>query len=290
MRTNAIIRIVLFSIAIFVLLGILGLGLGVTTFMADFSGSNPSGEISHDPVRVDSEAVTIDPESIRELDIEWAAGTITIQPSDEVSKIHISETNPSDEKYKMVCTQSGNTVSIQFCKESIKFPSFGINANFSKDLLILVPMDWGCEVLEIDAASADVKINGLTIGEMEFDGASGVCELVDCTVGFMDIDVASGNVSFSGSLVSLDFDGASADCTLVLSNCPYSIDLDGMSGDLDITLPADCGFTARIDGMSSSFSTDFETQYRDGAYVSGDGACQIQVSAMSGDVTIRMED
>lgn len=287
MKTNAIIRIVLFSIAIFVLLGILGLGLGITSFMVDFGDHEQSDEISHSPAQMDSGAVTADPGKIRELEIEWAAGTITIQPSADITEIRIAENEPSDDRYKMVCSHSGDTVSIQFCKESIKFPSFGITTDISKDLLILVPADWICGSLEIDAASADVMISGLSIRELDFDGASGNCELKDCTVGSMDIDAASGNVSFSGSLDSLDFDGASADCTLVLSNCPDRIDLDGMSGDLDITLPADCGFTARIDGLSVNFSTDFEAQNYDGTYVHGDGACKINVDAMSGDVMIR---
>ena len=35
MKTSAIFRIILFSIALFLLLGVLGLSLGVTTFMAN---------------------------------------------------------------------------------------------------------------------------------------------------------------------------------------------------------------------------------------------------------------
>ncbi len=287
MRTNAIIRIVLFSIAIFVLLGILGLGLGATTFMAVFDESRSSSEITNTPDQAEPASYIADASHIRELEIEWAAGSITIVPNGDLSDIRISETELSDEKYKMVCNQSGDSLTIQFCKESFRFPSFGISTDISKDLLIQVPSDWVCDSLEIDAASADLKITGLTIRELDFDGASGVCELSDCIVGTMDIDAASGNVSFSGSLDFLDFDGASADCVLLLTNHPERIDLDGMSGDLDITLPADCGFTAKIDGLSSGFTSDFETVLRNGCHIHGDGACRIDIDAMSGNVVIR---
>ena len=290
MKTNAVIRIILFSIAIFILLGILGLGLGITGYMVDFDSIRSSSQITHSPEEIESPSFTADASRIREMEIEWAAGSITIEPNADITDIRVSEPQVSDEKYKMVCSRSGDTLSIQFCKESIRFPNFGVTTDISKDLLIQVPADWICGSLEIDTASADVEIRGMTIRELDFDGASGVCDLTDCTVETMDIDVASGDVRFSGSLDSLDFDGASADCILVLTNHPDRIDLDSMSGDLDITLPADCGFTAQVDSLSSSFSSNFETQNLDGAYIYGDGSCKINVDAMSCDVTIRKAD
>ena len=96
-----------------------------------------------------------------------------------------------------------------------------------------------------------------------------------------------GEVIFSGHLDCLDFDGASGDCTLKLTNCPSSIDLDGMSGDLDITLPSDCGFIVNSDGLSSDFTTDFDIKTINGSHHYGDGSCRIEVDALSGRVCIR---
>lgn len=315
MRTSAIIRIILFSVAIFLLLGILGLGLGITTFMCRFSGeqTHTSGEVTHVPEKVDStnspensaagiipqdttvsteslQAVsgtyTYDAARIREIEIDWAAGSITIQPVADLTEIQITETEPSDDKYRMVCKQSGDTLSIQYCKSSIQFPSFGITADSAKDLVILVPADWICRSLEIDAASADVMLQDLTVEELDFDGASGCCDLINCNVGSMDLDAASGNIRFSGCLDSLDFDGASGDCTLVLTNCPRYVDLDGVSGRLDITLPSDCGFSVDTDGLRCDFTTDFTTETRNGRYHCGNGSCSIDIDAISGSVRI----
>lgn len=295
MKTSAIFRIILFSTALFFLLGVLGLSLGVTTFMTRFSSDHTSGEVAKAPEKeVESwsasetdpfNRVTADANQIRILEIEWAAGSIILEPSDSATEILIQESNVDDEKYRMVCRQNGDTLSIQFCQDSIKLPSFGIKTD-AKDLRITVPADWVCYSLEIDAASADVNIKNMTIQELDFDGASGACSLVNCNVGSMDLDAASGNVHFSGCLDSLDFDGASADCTLELTNCPSHIDLDGMSGKLDITLPSDCGFSVRTEGLSSSFTTDFNTQLRNGYHYYGDGSCLIEIDALSGDVCI----
>ena len=287
MKTSAIFRIILFSIALFLLLGVLGLSLGVTTFMARFSSAQTSGEVAQAPELLEAESwsapetdpsnfITADPSTIRVLEIEWAAGSITIEPSDTATEILIQESDVNNEKYRMVCRQNGDTLSIQFCRDSIKFPSFGISTD-AKDLKITVPADWICYSLEIDAASADVNIQNMTIQELDFDGASGTCSLVNCDVGSLDLDAASGNVRFSGCLDSLDFDGASADCTLELTNCPSHIDLDGMSGKLDLTLPSDCGFSVSTEGLSSNFTTDFKTTLRNGHHYYGDGSCLIDL-------------
>ena len=291
MKTNAIVRIVLFSIAIIVLLGILLAGLAFGLFMYD-SNSFLSSTTSYNqvlPATSDGMTTqgTLDASVIRNLDIEWVSGSIFIQPDENAADITISETYVDSAKYQMVCKQSGNTLKIQYCKDSVTFPSFGINIDFLKDLVITVPKDWVCNSLDIDAASANVVVNDLTIGEVEFDGASGTCNFVNCNVDQLDVDGASGDIRFSGTLNTLDFDGASASCYLEVTNVPSRISMDGMSGNLDLTLPEDCGFTVSIEAMSSDFHSDFPTTMAGGDYVYGDGSCRISFNGMSGDLTIR---
>lgn len=291
MKPNAIIRIVLFSLAILVLLGLLLAGLAFGLFMHDtdsFTHSTTS-EVTNLPIASDGTTTqgAADADQIRNLNIEWVSGSIVIQPDANTTDITISETYVDNTKNQMVYKQSGNTLEIQYCKDSISFPSFGINVDFSKDLIITVPADWVCENLNIDAASANVIVNDLTIGKVEFDGASGTCNFVNCNVDQLDIDGASGDVKFSGTLNVLDFDGASAGCYLEVTNVPDQISMDGMSGDLDLTLPENCGFTVSIDAMSSDFHCDFPTTMSDGDYVYGDGSCRISFNGMSGDLTIR---
>lgn len=295
MRINPILRIVLFSIALIFLLGILGIGLGFTGFMTEYKSGQTT--IIHQPDQIqtsgnsgiqgifaDSEVHNF-PASVRELDIEWAAGSITVAPSPNVTEIQVTENSTGSDKYKMVCRREGSTLEIRFSEQTHHFPSFGINTD-SKDLVILVPEDWTCGSLEIDAAAADVYISGLTIDKLDFDGASGSCNLDNCTVTNMDVDAASGEVVFSGNLDRLDFDGASGDCTLVLTSCPSRIELDGMSGNLDITLPSDCGFIVNTEGLSTDFTTDFATKTINGAHHYGDGSCLIEIEALSGKVCI----
>lgn len=274
MKSNAIFRIVLFSVAIVILLGILCVGIAAGLYMADFNFSEQGGTISS--------SGSVPANEIRNISIEWAAGSITFL-RDDVDTITFSESSRSQDNEKMVWKQSGDELEIDFCETD---HHFGLSFDGSKDLTVTVPRDWECGELELDVASASVEIEGMTIGSLNFDGASGICTLADCQISTLDMDIASGNVVFSGCLDQLDFDGASADLTLEVSNTPKHISMDTASGDLDLTLPETCGFTVKLNALSGRFTSDFSTTSVDGCHVYGDGSCSIDVSAMSGDVFI----
>lgn len=286
MKTNAIIRIIVFSLAIIVLSTILLSVLDQNYYIADgkIQSYEMAGPVPTESVReVNQHDIST---QIQNIEIEWVAGSITIHRSDSLSNIHVSETCPAESEHKMVVKQSGQTLKIQFSDETIKLSSFGINVDVSKDLVITVPRNWNCNNLEIETASAEVLIDGMTIHEFDFDGASGVCNITNCDIQEMDIDTASGNVGFSGTLETLDCDAASADCKIEVTNIPRSVKLDAMSGDLELILPPDAGFTCNLDSMSGSFNSDFEFRTISETYIHGDGSCKINVSALSGDVSI----
>lgn len=297
MKSSAIIRIILFSIAILVLLGIFVSVMVFRSFMIDLDESGIIDTVQEifevresDEIRIDGNGRSgeYDATQVRDLEIDWVAGTIIIQPGD-TDTIRFEESAVSDTKYQMITKRSGDKLVLQFCEESVGSFGFGINYSndLSKDLVITVPLDWVCDSLEIDTASARVEIRNLQINEVDFDGASGLCIFENCSIAELDIDTASGDVEFSGTLNTLDFDAASANFHGNLQNTPNSLKMDTMSGDLDITLPEDCGFVATLDTMSGDFSSDFQTTISNGKYTYGNGVCKINVKAMSGDVTIR---
>ena len=275
MRTNAIIRIIIFSIVVVVLLSILGVGIAANHLMVDFDPHFSSAQGTA------SSTGTADATVVRNLSIDWAAGHITIRPAD-VTAITLTETGAAEDD-PMVWLQSGDTLKVASVKEETLFH---IGSVPSKDLLIEVPRDWSCESLEVETAAADLTVENLAIGKVDFDGASGVFRFTGCTVDGMDIDTASGDIYFDGSLNSLECDAASADCEIILTNHPVSIDMDMASGDLDLTLPGSCGFTATLEALSGHLDTDFQITRTGKGFTAGDGACRIDISAMSGDMFI----
>ena len=300
MKTNAIIRIVIFSLVILVLSSILVGGIALRDRGFDWVYRLHQGSEEVSPISADSAEHHENEENhdytssaqrtsgkIDELSIDWASGSITIQPGD-TDEILYEETGDFDSANAMVAKVSGSKLTIQYCKDgSFLKGGFSFGGSLHKDLTITVPRDWVCRELEIDVASADLDIRDLTIQEFDFDGASGSCTLTDCAVGEMSLDTASGDITFSGTLDALDCDSASAKLQLELRNTPRSIDMDTASGSLTMVLPEDCGFTVSLDALSGRFSSDFATTTQNGHHIYGDGSCKINVSSMSGGVTIR---
>lgn len=279
MKRNAIVRICIYSLLILVLLGLLAGFLFMPRGFAWTHRNGASTELAADTVQ------TLSPDEVSSISIEWALGDIIVNASDNAKFVAFHEEKSPSAK-PLVYDVRGGQLNIQFWEG--KNSGFGnLNNASSKDLFITVPKDFDLRELELDMASGKVKLEGLTMGELDFDGADVDMTLDACTVRSMDVDAASGEIKFDGALDELNMDSASASFEGTFRNHPRSIDMDGMSNDLDITLPEDCGFTVTIDGMSNRFTSDYSTTSRNGAHVYGDGSCRIDVDGMSGSVIIR---
>ena len=283
MKTNAIIRIILLSLAIVILSGILVVALFGTQF-----SFLPNSEIEAKVETIEiNNTRTIDASTIRELEIEWANGSIILEPVAETDQLTVQESGASSDEYHTVWTVSEDRLYIGFSEDYLKIPTVGFHESITKNLIIQVPIAWYCQELSIEAASADVTIRNLTIDELDFDGASGKFTFDNCTVRNLDIKTASGDVTFNGSLNELDYSGMSANFQGNLQNKPQELTLESMSGTLNICLPDDCGFTLVHSSVSGQIHSEFDTHQKNNHLIHGDGSCEITVKAMSGDVHIR---
>jgi len=299
MKSNAIIRIIIWSIVTAALVGMLVLGLFPWLIRDSVFNDHPPAEtaipvpLATTPGQIlpNNETLTQPADTIREIEINWVAGDIIIMATD-VTEITISESDTTDEQYPMVFQTKGNELEIKYCEDRL-MSGIGISfaADFSKDLYIEVPKSWNGHSIEINAADANVEMHNITLQELDIDGASGTCDFQNCTIGDLDIDAASGSIYYLGTLDKLDLDGASVSFTGDLQNTPNRMDVDSMDGKLDIALPEDCGFTVTMEGLSSRMSSEFYgTSMKNGSHVYGDGRCRINVDGMNCDVTIRKLD
>ncbi len=277
MKTNAIVRIVLLSIVIFVLLGILLAGLGIGLYSAVTDSDSSEYTTSIEPL------VCLDPSTIRRIQVEWVAGSIQVLAAD-TEAITFSESGHTNENQKMVWKQSGDTLTIQYKRPQIQF---GFFSEPSKDLLITVPQDWNCAEFDIETVSGDVTIDGVLGQALDVEGVSAACNFRECFFDKVNISTVSGDVNYAGSLDRFSCEAVSARCELSLHANARQIELDGVSGDLIVQLPAGCGFTADLDTASGDVNISQETRREGGRYVHGDGSCQIEVSTASGDLEIR---
>lgn len=278
MKRNAIFRMILFGFLTVVLVGILISGIALKKYQMPgivVRKSFDAPEVSGNKFNA---------EEIDRLKIEWAAGKIVIVPTDR-DDITVTEELLGGDK-TMVLKKDGSTLYVEYCEDNISL-SFGSNNNLKKNLYISVPQDWDCKELEIDAASATVQVEHLTIEEVESSTASGAHAFTNCQVEKLKMETVSGNLDFTGSLDKLDFNGVSAQANLVLSNQPKSIQLESVSGDLNLTLPEGCGFTVDKDTVSGRVSSELPTTEQNGKIVYADGHCEIEVEGVSASVHIR---
>lgn len=274
-KENAIIRIVIFSIVIILLLGILVAGLGIGTFIGRFRYSTSGGQAVS--------SGEVDAAQVKDLNIQWVSGSVTIQPGD-TDTIQFSEDADVPEDEKLVWKLNGDTLVIQFCRATI---FSGFEANYSKNLVVTVPEDWVCGTLELELVSVEAEVTNLTANRIEVENVSGECQFEECSTDSFSAETVSGGVDFTGTLRKLSFDTVSADCTAILYSAPMELELDGVSGNLDITLPADCGFTAEIDSASGTIRSDFSAAVSGDRYSYGDGSCHIDGDTLSGNIVIR---
>ena len=301
MKNNAILRIVLFCILLVVLVAILAVVLtgwmgarnygqmyGMTVVQEPVE--NVPGEVSAAPnpdtgeIPVPVEALNtaeVSAAGVSEIKIEWVAGTVKVQPGD-VESIRFSETEGDR---PMAYFMDGDELVIRFM-EGKWTDIVGSPLRTKKDLTVTVPRDWSGKELSIEAVEADVQVVDLVLEELDFDGVSGRFAAENCQVRELDMDTVSGNVSYSGSLQELDVDSVSADCVLNLSNVPAAVEMDGVSGNLEITLPENAGFSVRLQSAGGKLTTDFEGTRSGKSFVSGDGACRITLSGVSGNVGV----
>lgn len=277
MKTNAIVRIVIFCIVIMILLGILaaGLGFGMLVFNLTDDAFNQNA--------IEGSEGSVIASEIRNLHIEWVDGNINIETAD-TDTIAFRESGYADDEHLMVWTQSGDTLTIRYSKANMQIGFVSIP---SKDLDIIIPEDWLCDELDINTVSGNISITGVHANEIEFDCTSADCDFINCTAQEVALTTVSGDLFYSGTLDTLSCEGVSGKCEAELTVGAREIEMDSVSGNLILTLPENMGFTASIDSVSGSISTEFDTTIRGSQHVYGDRSCYIEAESVSGNVIIK---
>ncbi len=281
MKMSAIVRIILFALLAFILIGLLVGGL-VGRHLGYYVFSHHDG---YEDITMEAGAEqTVPASTVKKLSVDWMAGAIKICPGD-TNDIRFSEAGAEGE-HPMVWSLDGDQLEIRFRQSELFFGHENIR---KKNLTIYVPSDWIAEEIEIDAADAAVTISDLTIGELELNCAAAACEVKNCDVNSLSVEAASGEIYFEGSLNRMETDAMSAECKAVFKNTPRSLELDSMSGSMELWLPASSDVRVNMHSLSGKCRSDFSHICDSSCQHSG-GQCIVDVNTMSGDVTIHKNE
>lgn len=284
MKTNAIVRIVLFSIAILVLGGILIGGMLLYTFAVNTDWSEVSNYVGEFFATTDGSVAStgeVNASAVKNIEIDWTSGSVTIQRGD-VDTISFAETPGLDENQKMLWKLQGDTLVINNSRYRVI-----IGISKSKDLVITVPMDWNCVDLDIETVSADITVDSLTAEDVTISAVDGQCDFRGtCAIADLTIETVSGDITYKGALGKLECEAVDADFRGTFTSAPSSLDLNSVDGSFDLRFPADIGFTAALNTVSGNFTSLFPTTNSGNRYVCGDGSCVIEINSVSGSLTI----
>jgi len=87
-------------------------------------------------------------------------------------------------------------------------------------------------------------------------------------------------------LMSLNIDVVSSKVTVEGVEVA-SMSVDSVSGDVTLLFAEDVGFTLTHETVSGEKTVDFAVEEKDGAYICGDGRCQIAIDSVSGSVEVK---
>ena len=280
---KAILIVVLFS-----LLGSAVWGIGRTNHMPLWNWArihlNSGSELSADNNFISESTVqnvSFDASEVKKLHIEWVSGNVTLKTADQHN---ITFRVDGDSALPFSYQLSGNELDLRYPADNALWkPAWG-----SKNLTVTVPQSWYARETNIDVVSAVVEVDGLSTEELKLDTTSGPINASGLCCDQIVASTVSGNVSLEGTAEELKLDTTSGRCQAELDERVREIELDSVSGELELILPESLGFEAEVDTVSGSFRSDIPTTASSkGVYTCGNGECGISVDTVSGSISIQ---
>ena len=231
----------------------------------------------------ESASQSFDASQVQSLEIDWVDGSVSIRrDTGDTLRYTVSGGDADRTAY----TLKDGKLSIGAMESSVL--NFG--SHRGADLTVLVPKGWTPKELSAESISAPIQIENLTGTELDVDTVSGVMELKDIRADELSLSTISAKITCTGAAREISLETTSGNCALELTERTEKIDLDSVSGDLELFLPKAVGFTLRLDTVSGKFRSDFDYSVpKDDTYIFGDGSCTVNADTVSGNVNIRQK-
>lgn len=265
-------------------------------------------------------------DNVKEIDIDWMDGSITIEPYDGTEVIIEEKCNkPFDEHNSLTYSKQKDILAISYAPHQTGI-SFKVRESaLNKNLHIMIPGNIKCKKIELSAAGSDIVLKNINAKYVEadildgdflmtdtvlesllLDSAGGSLKTEESDIGIVEADTVDGDLSVSdlnseklsfntagGNLKVMDshikdisFEAIDGNFNGNFKTCPEKVCIDTAGGNSEIYLPEDSSFTARIDSLDGKIDSDFSGTYSQGVYTVGSGSAQIDVDTISGELRI----
>lgn len=221
---------------------------------------------------------------MEQLEINWIAGEVELILCDG-NEVTFSESSEQELKdaFEMRFYRDADTLYLQYAKSG-KW-KFG---KLSKKLTIQIPRDLLLSQIRINTVSAEIKLSETMARTLKIETVSGGVSLPNGRkIDTVSLETVSGKIDFAAeSIADLELNTVSGAVT-IQSKITRRAKLDSVSGNLTLYLPPDSSFTARVDTVSGSFSSNFETVSDSHRRVCAGGEVPFDIDTVSGDISIQ---
>lgn len=132
--------------------------------------------------------------------------------------------------------------------------------------------------ISLQSVSGEIYLSGIKVSELEANSTSGEMLFADVETDNLTLDTVSGDVSFEGSFLTLKANSISGCYNITVRMSPNSFDIDTVSGDVNIVMPA-------IEGLNIDFDT-VSGDIRSEIPLISKGDTNYMIDTISGDVEI----
>ncbi len=246
-------------------------------------------------------------ENVREIEVNWVAGCVTVQPGNG-SEVTFSETcgkTLTDEQTMRYSVNDGK-LSIHYVADGTRLLN---NINLpAKELVITLPKGVTLEDLDIETTSADIRLSGVTASKIEAETASGRITAEDATAPeemsltsisgaieasgietfSLELDTTSGEIDCAGAARRVSTESVSGELRMAFTTQPDELKAKTVSGRVTVSLPEDkADFTARIETVSGDVRCEFPAVQDGGRVMVGNGSAEFRFNSVSGDIELR---
>ena len=200
---------------------------------------------------------------VKEIDVDWVSGDIRLVCGNgkDISFSESFDGNLTEDQL-LHWYLDGSTLRIKYQKSGV------VNGDGKrKSLEVTLPKGMVLGKVGIASVSSDV-LSEASASEYRVSTVSG------------DFDLSA---SVSGSV---RMDTVSGDCNFRMPQCPSELNVNSVSGSVNLWIPSSSGFTAELQSVSGKISCAIPSTTAGGKLTAGDGSARIRLSSVSGDLNI----
>ncbi len=268
-RTGAITRLIVWSVVAILLT--MALISGVTIVQRGSLWPN-FNEYFHKGERHEVFTQTVTANSVDQVEIEWARGDVTVEPSAD-TQVHVTQTSYYDVEPLIFENENGRLKIIQERWNGFAFFSLWRRTS---DLNVQLPQKQ-YEKFKLKMTSGDSKVSEITVqecillmtsGNLEVDKmtaqktelrvTSGKMQVTSLDARELTFETTSGELKVEGQMQSITGGTTSGSVKLTTSVQPEKLDISMTSGNVAVGIPDSDGFKLLCKKTSGSFDTNFE--------------------------------